>query len=64
MAIEKHEGDVVQRDETVLKGATKTEFDFGPFDHSNLPITEHLPVVIIGSSMVGMSLGVFLGYYG
>jgi hypothetical protein len=55
-----------QRDETILKGAQRTKFDFDKnFDHSNIPLKdEKFPVIIIGSSMVGMSLGVLLGYYG
>lgn len=55
----------IQKDETVLKGAKRTEFDFGEFDHQNIPLEEEKwPVIIIGSSMVGMSLSFLLGYFG
>lgn len=38
---------------------------FGDFDHSNIPFEdEEWPVVIIGSSMVGMMTGLLLGYHG
>ncbi|KAJ9653206.1 hypothetical protein H2201_009166 [Coniosporium apollinis] len=40
-------------------------FDFQEFDHSSISLEkEEWPVVIIGSSMVGMTLGVLLGYHG
>lgn len=52
-------------DETVLRGAQHTEFSFGDFDHSKIPLDEkRWPVIIIGSSMVGMTLSILLGYYG
>lgn len=54
-----------QLDETVLRGATRTEFDYASFDHSTIPLEEEeYPVIIVGSSMVGMSLGILLGYCG
>lgn len=54
-----------QKDETVLLGARRTEFDFGEFDHEKIPLEEtEWPVIIIGSSMVGMTLSILLGYYG
>ncbi|CEJ60603.1 hypothetical protein PMG11_09172 [Penicillium brasilianum] len=56
---------LTQKDETVLRGAQHTEFSFGDFDHSNIPLEEkRWPVIIIGSSMVGMTLSILLGYYG
>ena len=53
-------------DETIpLAGSKRTEFDFGEFDHSKIPFEkEEWPAVIIGSSMVGMMMGVVLGYHG
>lgn len=37
----------------------------GDFDHSHIPFEdEEWPVVIIGSSMVGMVTGLLLGYHG
>lgn len=55
----------IQKDETVLRGPTRTSFDFGDFDHHNIPLQEEqYPVIIIGSSMVGMTLSILLGYYG
>ncbi|GKZ36600.1 hypothetical protein AbraIFM66950_007753 [Aspergillus brasiliensis] len=54
-----------QTDETVLRGPQRTDFDFSDFDHSAIPLEgEQWPVVIIGSSMVGMTLGILLGYWG
>ena len=56
---------ISQKDETVLLGARRTEFDFGEFDHSKIPLDEtEWPVIIIGSSMVGMTLSILLGYHG
>lgn len=57
--------DLTQKDETVLRGAQHTEFSFDDFDHSKIPLEEKTwPVIIIGSSMVGMTLSILLGYYG
>lgn len=55
-----------QIDDTIpLAGSKKTVFSFEDFDHSSIPFEEERwPVVIIGSSMVGMSLGLLLGYHG
>lgn len=55
-----------QVDDTIpIIGSRKTEFDFKDFDHSAIPLEkEQWPVIIIGSSMVGMTLGVLLGYHG
>ncbi|UPX20210.1 uncharacterized protein EKO05_0010450 [Ascochyta rabiei] len=39
--------------------------EFGSFDHSEIPLEkEEWPVIIIGSSMVGMMTGLLLGYHG
>ena len=39
--------------------------NFGDFDHSNIALeAEEWPVIIIGSSMVGMMTGLLLGYHG
>jgi hypothetical protein len=55
-----------QVDDTILIAqGQRTLFEFGSFDHSNIPLEpEEWPVIIIGSSMVGMTLGVLLGYHG
>ncbi|PYH67654.1 uncharacterized protein BO88DRAFT_426878 [Aspergillus vadensis CBS 113365] len=54
-----------QTDETVLRGPRRTEFDFSDFNHSGIPLEEEeWPVIIIGSSMIGMALGLLLGYWG
>lgn len=55
-----------QVDDTIpIAQSARTEFDFGDFDHSSIPFEkEEWPVIVIGSSMVGMTLGVILGYYG
>ncbi|KAG9659481.1 hypothetical protein KCU64_g3827, partial [Aureobasidium melanogenum] len=49
-----------------LRGSQRTLFDFPEtFDHSNIPLeTDEIPVIIIGSSMVGMFMGLLLGYHG
>lgn len=49
-----------------LKGSQRTQFDFPEdFDHSEIPLeADEIPVVIIGSSMVGMFMGLLLGYHG
>ncbi|RBQ78539.1 hypothetical protein FVER14953_07732 [Fusarium verticillioides] len=55
-----------QVDDTIpIAQSQRTLFEFGSFDHSNIPLEpEEWPVIIIGSSMVGMTLGVLLGYHG
>lgn len=53
-----------QLDET-LSSANLAKDKFTPFDHSNIPLEgEEWPVIIIGSSMVGKTLGLLLGYHG
>jgi 2-polyprenyl-6-methoxyphenol hydroxylase-like FAD-dependent oxidoreductase len=49
-----------------LRGSQRTLFDFPEtFDHSNIPLeADEIPVVIVGSSMVGMFMGLLLGYHG
>ncbi|GME47295.1 FAD binding domain-containing protein [Neofusicoccum parvum] len=62
-----HVGTVGMRDETLpIPGAPRTEFDFpDTFDHSQIPLEkEEWPVIVIGSSMVGMSLQLMLGFHG
>ncbi|KAF5639344.1 phenol 2-monooxygenase [Fusarium sp. NRRL 52700] len=55
-----------QVDDTIpIAQSQRTLFEFGTFDHSEIPREpEEWPVIIIGSSMVGMTLGVLLGYHG
>ncbi|KAF5621318.1 phenol 2-monooxygenase [Fusarium tjaetaba] len=55
-----------QVDDTIpITQSQRTLFEFGSFDHSDIPLEpEEWPVIIIGSSMVGMTLGVLLGYHG
>lgn len=57
---------VRQVDDTIpLVGSKRTEFEFGDFDHKDIPFEKKTyPVIVIGSSMVGMTLGVLLGYHG
>ncbi|KAH7134866.1 FAD binding domain-containing protein [Dendryphion nanum] len=46
-------------------GSNVKDVVFGPFDHWNIPLErEEWPVMIIGSSMVGMMTGLLLGYHG
>ncbi|KAH6618440.1 FAD binding domain-containing protein [Boeremia exigua] len=46
-------------------GSDVKEIEFGAFDHSSIPLEkEEWPVLIIGSSMVGMMTGLLLGYHG
>lgn len=53
-----------QIDET-FSAANLAKDKFTPFDHSNIPLEkEEWPVIIIGSSMVGKTLGLLLGYHG
>ncbi|CAJ0547397.1 Ff.00g041510.m01.CDS01 [Fusarium sp. VM40] len=53
-----------QIDET-LSTANLAKDKFTPFDHSNIPLEkEEWSVIIIGSSMVGKTLGLLLGYHG
>lgn len=41
------------------------EVHFGDFDHASIPLeAEEWPIIIIGSSMVGMMTGLLLGYHG
>ncbi|KAI5195485.1 hypothetical protein E4T39_08203 [Aureobasidium subglaciale] len=49
-----------------LKGSSRTHFDFPTtFDHSGIALeVDEIPVIIIGSSMVGMFMGLLLGYHG
>lgn len=48
-----------------MAGMNRTLFEFSDFDHSNIPLeAEEVPVTIIGSSMVGMFMGLLLGYHG
>lgn len=55
-----------QIDETIpLPGSRRTTFDFESIDHSSIPFEDASPpVTIIGSSMVGMFMGILLGYHG
>ncbi|PNP73220.1 hypothetical protein FNYG_13445 [Fusarium nygamai] len=55
-----------QFDDTIpIAQSQRTLFKFETFDHSEIPLEpEEWPVIIIGSSMVGMTLGVLLGYHG
>ncbi|CAI4220158.1 unnamed protein product [Parascedosporium putredinis] len=66
MAANTSQGDPRQVDDTIpMTQSQKTVFEFGDFDHSAIPLEkEEWPVIIIGSSMVGMTLGVLLGYHG
>ena len=56
----------LQLDDTIpVPGSKKTLFEFGEFDHSEIPLEkDQWPAIIFGSSMVGMTLGSLLGYYG
>ncbi|KAH7357519.1 FAD binding domain-containing protein [Pyrenochaeta sp. MPI-SDFR-AT-0127] len=46
-------------------GSNVKDVVFGEFDHRDIPLEqEEWPVVIIGSSMVGMMMGLLLGYHG
>lgn len=41
------------------------DVQFGDFDHTDIPLeAEEWPIIIIGSSMVGMMTGLLLGYHG
>ena len=56
-----------QIDETIpLPGSRRTTFGFNLIDHSSIPFEDAAspPVIIIGSSMVGMFMGILLGYHG
>ncbi|KAF4552361.1 FAD-binding domain-containing protein 48 [Elsinoe fawcettii] len=58
---------VSQIDDTIpLSGSQRTTFRFDPnFDAPPIPLeSQTWPVMIIGSSMVGMTMGVCLGYHG
>ncbi|KAH7133847.1 FAD binding domain-containing protein [Dactylonectria macrodidyma] len=53
-----------QVDETLSSSNLKRD-KFTEFDHSDIPFEkEEWPVIIIGSSMVGKTLGLLLGYHG
>ena len=53
-----------QVDET-LSSANLAKDKFTSIDHANIPLeNEEWPVIIIGSSMVGKTLGLLLGYHG
>ncbi|THX83534.1 hypothetical protein D6D05_03504 [Aureobasidium pullulans] len=56
----------LQLDETIpLPGSRRTIFDFESINHSITPFEDASPpVIIIGSSMVGMFMGILLGYHG
>ncbi len=48
-----------------LNKPTAKDIVFGPFDHSSIPFEkEEWPVVIMGSSLVGMLTGLLLGHHG
>ena len=55
-----------QEDNTLpIAGSGRTEFKFTDYDHSDIPFEkDEPPVIIIGSSMVGMFMGLLLGYHG
>ncbi|KAI5204384.1 hypothetical protein AUEXF2481DRAFT_27223 [Aureobasidium subglaciale EXF-2481] len=55
-----------QIDDTIpLPGVKRTLFEFQSFDHATIPFKdEEIPVIIIGSSMVGMFMGLLVGYHG
>lgn len=55
-----------QLDETIpLPGSRRTIFYFESINHSITPFEDASPpVIIIGSSMVGMFMGILLGYHG
>jgi hypothetical protein len=51
----------IQKDETALRGHTRTSFDFGDFDHHNIPLPEEqYPVIIIGSSKLDTDEGILI----
>lgn len=53
-----------QVDETFSSSNLKRD-KFSEIDHSDIPLDkEEWPVIIIGSSMVGKTLGLLLGYHG
>ncbi|KAI9690447.1 MAG: hypothetical protein M1822_009410 [Bathelium mastoideum] len=56
----------LQVDDTIpIPGSGRTYFTFGNYDHAKIPFEEdEPPVIIIGSSMVGMFMGLLLGYHG
>lgn len=55
-----------QFDDTIpLAGSKRTHFQFGEYDHTDIPLeADEIPVIIMGSSMVGMFMGLLLGYHG
>ena len=55
-----------QIDDTIpIAGSQRTITQFCDVDTSNIPLeAERWPVAIIGSSMIGMTLGALLGFHG
>lgn len=56
-----------QVDDTIpIAGSKRTHFQFdAAYDHSSIPLEQdEIHVIIIGSSMVGMFMGLLLGYHG
>ncbi|KAI8711052.1 FAD-binding-3 domain-containing protein [Fusarium sp. LHS14.1] len=52
-------------DRISLDTPTKRDLVFGDFDHSSVPLEpDQFPVIIMGSSLVGMLTGLLLGYHG
>lgn len=53
-------------DDTIdLSKPTSKDVELSNFDHSSIPLEkEEWPVVIIGSSLVGMMTGLLLGFHG
>lgn len=59
-------GGLEQVDDRIsLTGPTSRDRVFGDFDSSSIPLEkEEWPVIIMGSSLVGMMTGLLLGYHG
>lgn len=54
-----------QVDDRVLLDEANGDFAFRDFDHSSIILEkEEWPVIILGSSLVGMVTGLLLGYHG
>lgn len=64
--ISKTQGGLEQVDDLIsLNKPTARDIVFGDFDHSSIPLEkEEYPVIIMGSSLVGMLTGLLLGYHG
>lgn len=64
--ISKTAGGLEQVDDRIsLTTPTSRDHVFGEFDSSLIPLeTEEWPVIIMGSSLVGMMTGLLLGYHG